>query len=225
MNADAPRTWEDGARPGSLDELRDLMGDCRRCGLAETRNRLVFGVGDPHARLMLVGEAPGKNEDLQGEPFVGAAGKHLDSLLAGIGLSREEIYIANVLKSRPPGNRDPLPEEIAACTPFLREQIRLVDPVVIATLGNFATRFMLGRTEGITGLRGRLFRVEGRLVLPIFHPAVALYDPGKRTVLEEDFRRLAAVIARVQRGEIEMAGPGGAPSDPVQPPLDLEGGS
>ena len=180
------------------------MGDCQRCALGATRTRLVFGVGDPHASLMLVGEAPGKNEDLQGEPFVGAAGKLLDRLLAGIGLTRDRIYIANVLKSRPPGNRDPLPAEIEACTPFLREQIRLVDPTVIATLGNFATRFMLGRTEGITRLRGRLFSVEGRLVVPIFHPAVALYDPKKVEVLEDDFKRLAAVIARVEGGELTV---------------------
>jgi uracil-DNA glycosylase family 4 len=179
------------------------MGDCRRCALGDTRTELVFGVGDPHARLMFIGEAPGKNEDLQGEPFVGAAGKLLDGLLAEIGLERREVYIANILKSRPPGNRDPLPEEIDACTPFLREQVRLVDPDLIATLGNFATRFMLGRTEGITALRGHLFRVEGRLILPIFHPAVALYDPKKRPALEDDFKRLRSVLGRIARGELD----------------------
>ena len=212
-------------RPGSLDELRALMGDCHRCALGDTRTRLVFGVGDPHARLMLVGEAPGKNEDLKGEPFVGAAGKLLDSLLEGMGLTRERIYIANILKSRPPGNRDPLPGEIEACTPFLRDQIRLVDPAVIATLGNVATRSMLGRTEGITQLRGRVFRVEGRLVLPIFHPAVVLYDPGKRPVLEEDFSRLRTVLARVGRGELDASGGADSVAQPVQPPLDPGGGS
>ena len=201
------------------------MGDCRRCALGATRTHLVFGVGDPRARLMLIGEAPGRNEDLNGEPFVGAAGKLLDELLAGIGLTREMIYIANILKSRPPGNRDPLPEEIEACTPFLREQVRLVAPDLIATLGNFATRFMLGRTEGITALHGRLFRREGRLVLPVFHPAVALYDVKKRPVLAGDFDRLSAVLARVADGELvpsdtagdpseERSAPGGAPDDP-----------
>ncbi len=218
--------YEDSAaravHAGSLDELRELMGDCRRCVLAGTRNNLVFGVGDPHARLMFIGEAPGKNEDLKGEPFVGAAGKLLDELFAGIGLTRESVYIANILKSRPPGNRDPLPEEIDACTPFLREQVRLVDSDVIATLGNFATRFMLGRAEGITALHGKLFRVEGRLVLPIFHPAVALYDPKKRTVLEDDFKRLRTVLDRVESGELPPEGParddaGGAPGEASGP--------
>ena len=112
----------------SLPELRELVGDCMRCDLSATRTTLVFGVGDPQARVMLVGEAPGRNEDLKGEPFVGAAGQLLDELLAHAGLRRDEVYIANVLKCRPPGNRDPLPEEIATCTPFLREQIRVIDP-------------------------------------------------------------------------------------------------
>jgi len=225
VSADAHDIREGGARPDSLDELRALMGDCHRCALGDTRTRLVFGVGDPHARLMLVGEAPGKNEDLKGEPFVGAAGKLLDSLLEGMGLTRERIYIANILKCRPPGNRDPLPGEIEACTPFLRDQIRLVDPAVIATLGNFATRFMLGRAEGITQLRGRLFRVEGRLVLPIFHPAVVLYDPGKRPVLEQDFSTLRTVLARVERGELDVSGGADAAAEPVRPHLDPGGGA
>ncbi len=198
------------------------MGDCRRCALGDTRTNLVFGVGDPHARLMFIGEAPGRNEDLKGEPFVGAAGKLLDELLAGIGLSRAEVYIANILKSRPPGNRDPLPEEIDACTPFLREQVRLIDPDVIATLGNFATRFMLGRGEGITQLRGRLFRVEGRLVLPIFHPAVALYDPNKRPALQEDFHRLRTVLDRVEHGQLDV-GAGERATSAEPPPGRLEG--
>jgi uracil-DNA glycosylase family 4 len=201
------------AHVDTLEALRALMGECARCGLAEGRTTLVFGVGDPHARLMFIGEAPGKNEDLKGEPFVGAAGKLLDQLLAGIGLSRHEVYIANILKSRPPGNRDPLPDEIDACTPFLREQIRLIDPDVIATLGNYSTRFMLGTSEGITTLRGRLFRRDGRLIVPIFHPAVGLYDPKKRPELDEDFKRLAVVLGRVARGEIDPraeAGPSSA---------------
>ena len=205
----------------SLDQLRALMGDCRRCALADTRTELVFGVGDPHARLMFIGEAPGKNEDLRGEPFVGAAGKLLDDLLAGMGLDRREVYIANILKSRPPGNRDPLPEEIDACTPFLREQVRLVDPDLIATLGNYATRFMLGRPEGITALRGHLFRVERRLILPIFHPAVALYDPKKRPALEEDFRRLRSVLARIARGELDPEG--GSDALDLEPPAVAKG--
>lgn len=178
----------------SLEELRERIGDCQRCPLARTRTNLVFGVGSPHARLMFIGEAPGRNEDLQGEPFVGAAGKLLDELLASIGLNRSEVYIANVLKCRPPGNRDPLPEEMEQCTPFLEEQVRLIDPEIIATLGNFATRHVLKTQAGITRLRGRLFRVDGRKVVPIYHPAAALYDRTKQDVLFDDFRRLKAVL-------------------------------
>lgn len=177
-----------------LDSLREHLGDCARCSLGPTRTKLVFGVGDPHAELMFIGEAPGRNEDLQGEPFVGAAGKLLDELLASIGMDRSQVYIANVLKCRPPNNRDPLSEEIERCTPFLAEQVRLVDPKVIATLGNFATKYVLGTDRGITGLRGRLFHVDGRRVVPIFHPAAALYDQTKRAVLFDDFKRLRAVL-------------------------------
>jgi uracil-DNA glycosylase family 4 len=184
-----------------LDALNEHIGDCHRCSLGDTRTRVVFGVGDPHARLMFVGEAPGKNEDLTGEPFVGAAGKFLDELLASIGLDRKQVYIANVLKCRPPGNRDPQPEEIATCAPFLANQIRLIDPVVIATLGRFATQYVLDTTAPISALRGRLHRVGGRRVVPVFHPAAALYDGSKRTVLFDDFQRLAAVISRAEAGQ------------------------
>lgn len=196
----------------SLEELAAHIGDCHRCPLGETRTTLVFGVGDPHARLMFVGEAPGRNEDLKGEPFVGAAGKLLDELLASIGLERKQVYIANVLKCRPPGNRDPLPAEIETCTPFLIEQTRLIDPDIVVTLGNFATRFMLGTDRGITGLRGKLFRVDGRRVVPIYHPAAALYSPEKRDVLFDDFKRLRSVLASVDAGSA-------ASDEPAQPGL------
>ncbi|MRR11076.1 uracil-DNA glycosylase [bacterium] len=196
-----------------LDALRQHIGDCARCALGHTRTKLVFGVGDPHADLMFIGEAPGKNEDLQGEPFVGAAGKLLDELLASIGLQRSEVYIANVLKCRPPDNRDPLPEEVELCTPFLAEQVRLVDPKVIATLGNHATKYILGTNTGITALRGRLFHVDGRRVVPIFHPAAALYDQSKRSMLFDDFKRLRTVLDSVQDGHRGLA------EAPEQPPL------
>lgn len=187
----------------TLEDLRAYIGDCHRCPLGDTRTTLVFGVGDPRARLMFIGEAPGRNEDLRGEPFVGAAGALLDELLASIGLVRSEVYIANVLKCRPPGNRDPQAEEIATCTPFLAEQVRLVDPAVIATLGNFATKFVLSTDRGISALRGRLFTVDGRKVVPIFHPAAALYDQTKRDVLFEDFKRLKVVLdAEAAGGEL-----------------------
>jgi DNA polymerase len=185
----------------SLPDLRAHIGDCRRCPLAETRTTLVFGVGDPHARLMFIGEAPGKNEDLKGEPFVGAAGKFLDELLASIGIERSQVYIANMVKCRPPGNRDPEPLEIETCAPFLARQIELIDPAVIATLGRFAAHYVLGLDAPITTLRGKLYHRDGRNVVPVFHPAAALYDSSKRSVLEDDFKRLRAVMDRVERGE------------------------
>ncbi|MHB1136411.1 MAG: uracil-DNA glycosylase [Coriobacteriia bacterium] len=180
-----------------LSALRERIGDCHRCALGDTRTTLVFGVGDPHARLMFIGEAPGRNEDLKGEPFVGAAGRLLDELLASIGLARDDVYIANILKCRPPGNRDPRPAETEECTPFLDEQVRLIDPVVIATLGNHATHFILETDRPISALHGRLFRHRGRCVVPIFHPAAALYDRSKADVLFDDFKRLKAVLDRV----------------------------
>jgi DNA polymerase len=152
-------------------------------------------VGDEHARVVLVGEAPGRNEDLKGEPFVGAAGQLLNELLAHAGLERHEVYIANVVKCRPPGNRDPEAIEIETCTPFLREQIRLIDPRVIVTLGNFATRFVLHTEQGITRLRG-VPREAGRFtVLPIYHPAAAIYDRTKRDALFADFETLRDLLA------------------------------
>lgn len=186
----------DGREFGSLDELRAYMAECQRCPLGCSRTNLVFGVGDPHADLLFIGEAPGEKEDLLGEPFVGAAGKFLGDLLASIGLTRKDVYIANVLKCRPPGNRDPQPDEISECAPYLDEQIRLIDPKVIATLGKFATQFVLKTQRGITQLRGKLYHVDGRQVVPVFHPAAALYNPNNREVLFEDFRRLRAVIDR-----------------------------
>ena len=176
------------------------MADCARCPLSCGRHTLVFGVGDPHAELMFVGEAPGRNEDLKGEPFVGAAGHLLDELLASIGLVRGQVYIANVLKCRPPDNRDPQPAEIAECAPFLAEQIRLIDPKVIATLGNFATKFVLKTETGITRLHGSV-QLAGRFkVLPIFHPAAAIYDRTKRDALFADFELLRSLLAE-QRAE------------------------
>jgi len=179
---------------GSLEELRELVGDCHRCDLGCTRTTLVMGVGDPHARVMFIGEAPGKNEDLKGEPFVGAAGQLLDELLGHAGLLRSEVYIANVLKCRPPGNRDPEQVEIETCTPFLREQIRIIGPEILVTLGNFATKFVLKTDTGITRLRGTMQEVGRFAVLPIFHPAAAIYDRSKRDVLVADFELLGEFL-------------------------------
>ena len=178
----------------SLDEIRDQVTNCRRCALCEGRTNTVFGVGNPSARVLIIGEAPGKNEDLQGEPFVGAAGKYLNELLAIAGLSREDVFIANVLKCRPPGNRDPRPEEIETCAPYLREQTRTIDPEYIVTLGNFSTKFILKTEVGITRLRGTLQQAGRFKVFPIFHPAAALYDGKKREMLENDFATLGELL-------------------------------
>lgn len=178
----------------SLEQLREQAETCRACPLWEGRTNLVFGVGNPEARVLIVGEAPGKNEDLQGEPFVGAAGKKLDALLAIAGLKRSEVYIANVLKCRPPGNRDPQAPEIEACTPFLRNQTRAINPEFIVTLGNFATKFILKTEVGITLLHGQL-RQAGRFnVFPIYHPAAAIYDRSKQEALEADFATLGRLL-------------------------------
>jgi len=165
--------------------LLDVAGaahDCTLCALAAGRTQVVFGVGAPDARLMFVGEGPGEQEDLQGEPFVGRAGKLLTQLIEGIGLTRDDVYIANVVKCRPPGNRDPLPEEIAACSPWLDRQLALIAPEVIMTLGNFATKLLLDTKVGITKLRGREFPFSragiDAIIVPTLHPAAVLRGGG-----------------------------------------------
>ena len=188
-----------------LDELRVQVESCRRCPLCDGRTQTVFGVGNPHARVMFIGEAPGKNEDLQGEPFVGAAGHYLNELLGCAGLRREDVFIANVLKCRPPGNRDPRPEEIQTCTPFLREQTRTIDPEVLVTLGKFSTQFVLKTQVGITRLHGRVQRAGKFLVFPIFHPAAALYDGAKREALENDFVTLGQLLHQLDEHTAKAA--------------------
>ena len=188
-----------------LDELRVQVESCRRCPLCDGRTQTVFGVGNPHARVMFIGEAPGKNEDLQGEPFVGAAGHYLNELLGCASLRREDVFIANVLKCRPPGNRDPRPEEIQTCTPFLREQTRTIDPEVLVTLGKFSTQFVLKTQVGITRLHGRVQRAGKFLVFPIFHPAAALYDGAKREALENDFVTLGQLLHQLDEQQAKAA--------------------
>ena len=188
-----------------LDELRVQVESCRRCPLCDGRTQTVFGVGNPHARVMFIGEAPGKNEDLQGEPFVGAAGHYLNELLGCAGLRREDVFIANVLKCRPPGNRDPRPEEIQTCTPYLREQTRTIDPEVLVTLGKFSTQFVLKTQVGITRLHGRVQRTGKFLVFPIFHPAAALYDGAKREALENDFVTLGQLLHQLDEQKAKAA--------------------
>ena len=177
-----------------LAEIREEVSTCKACSLCEGRTNVVFGEGNPHARVMIIGEAPGKNEDLQGKPFVGAAGKFLDELLEVAGLKREDVFIANVLKCRPPSNRNPKPEEIEACATFLRQQTQTISPDVIVTLGNFATQFILRTGVGITHLRGTVQRAGRFLVLPVFHPAAAIYDRSKRDVLLSDFERVGSRV-------------------------------
>jgi uracil-DNA glycosylase family 4 len=187
-------------RAAALRAYAEETASCTRCALAEGRTQVVFGSGSPNADLMFVGEAPGFHEDQQGVPFVGQAGKLLDKLLAGIELTRADVFVANVLKCRPAGNRDPLPEEIASCEPHLFRQIELIEPTVVATLGNFATKLLSGKPAGITKVHGYEQEVTlgARKVLlyPLYHPAAALYTPSMLKVLEEDFARIPALLER-----------------------------
>jgi DNA polymerase len=177
---------------------------CDRCALAEGRTQVVFGAGDPDAELMLVGEAPGFHEDRQGLPFSGQAGRLLDRLLEGIELSRDDVYVANVVKCRPPANRDPMAEEIAACEPHLFRQVALVEPKVVASLGNIATRLLSGRPHPITRVHGRAQRVtiasREVVLFPLFHPAAALYMPSMLELLERDFSRLPELLGGMASG-------------------------
>ena len=181
------------------DALADAVAGCRACGLCEGRRNTVFGVGDRQADWLVVGEAPGENEDLQGEPFVGQAGKLLDNMLKALGLDRQrKVYIANVLKCRPPGNRDPQPVEIESCEPYLARQVQLIEPRVVCTLGNFATKLLTGSRTGITKVRGtpQVHRLGGRtvFVMPLFHPAAALRTPSVQDTLRSDFATLPELL-------------------------------
>ena len=182
----------------TLEDVATVASTCTRCRLSAGRTQVVFGVGNPDADLMFVGEGPGFHEDRQGEPFVGAAGQLLNRMLEEIGLRREDVYITNVVRCRPPGNRDPLPDEIASCTPWLMETLALVDPHVVVTLGNFATRVILDRPISISRVRGQRFVWEGRAVIPTFHPAAILHGGGEGSrqmaSLREDFQTLRAVL-------------------------------
>ena len=174
--------------PTELEELAATAASCTACSLAESRTQVVFGDGDAGADLMFIGEGPGFNEDQQGLPFVGRSGQLLDTLLEEIGLHREDVYIANVVKCRPPGNRDPRPDEIDACKGYLRKQLEFIQPRVVVTLGNFSTKLLLKTTTGITKLRGHAYPWWGRHLVPTFHPAAGLRG-GPRVVdqLREDF--------------------------------------
>jgi DNA polymerase len=175
----------------TLEELRATIGDCRRCKLWSGRTHLVFGVGNPKARLMFIGEGPGRDEDLQGEPFVGRAGQLLtDIITKGMGLKREDVYIANVVKCRPPENRNPEPDEVASCEPFLKKQIDLVRPEIIIALGKFAVQTLLQSKVPITKLRGNWHSYHGIKLMPTFHPAYLLRNPGDKKLVWEDIKKV-----------------------------------
>ena len=174
-----------------LQDLATSLHDCQRCKLAKLgRSQVVFGVGNPHADIMFVGEAPGFNEDQKGEPFVGAAGKLLNDLLQSANLSRDQIYIANVIKCRPPNNRDPEPDEVETCKPFLLQQIQLIRPKLVCTLGNWATQTLLERKVGITKVKAQPFYMKDFVLFPLLHPAAALHQGNLLPTLKEDFKKL-----------------------------------
>jgi uracil-DNA glycosylase len=188
------------ARREALVEVYNQASACERCPLSETRQTVVFGAGNADADLMFVGEAPGAEEDRQGLPFVGRAGAFLTELVEGIGLKREDVFIANCLKCRPPGNRDPQPEEIDSCRPYLERQVELIQPSVIGTLGNFATKLLTGKPTGITKVRGTAQEkvIGGRSVylLPLFHPAAGLRTPAVADTLRQDFALMPELLER-----------------------------
>jgi uracil-DNA glycosylase family 4 len=183
-------------RREALEKLRVELGDCTRCGLSHGRTHIVFGDGAADARIMFVGEAPGFHEDMQGLPFVGSAGKLLSRFLEEIGLSRADVYITNIVKCRPPDNRDPLTEEIETCRQFLSTQIEIIKPDVICTLGNHATRTLLGRSVSITRVRGKVQEVEGHFIFPMLHPAAALHKGDLMESVREDFQNLRKFLDR-----------------------------
>jgi len=195
-------------RAAALRAHAEETASCTRCALAQGRTQVVYGSGNPNAELVFVGEAPGFHEDQQGVPFVGQAGKLLDKLLAGIDLTRPDVMVLNVLKCRPPGNRDPLPEEIAACEPHLFRQIELIEPKLVATLGNFATKLLSGKPAGITKVHGYEQEVtlgsRSVLLYPLYHPAAALYTPSMLKVLEEDFARIPGLLDRAEEEPDEV---------------------
>lgn len=180
----------------TLDSYHREIEGCVKCALGHSRTRFVFGVGNPRAALMLVGEAPGREEDLQGIPFVGAAGELLTKIIAAIGLARTDVYIANVLKCRPPGNRDPLPEEVAACRPHLMEQIRLISPRVLCALGRFAAQLLTGQEAPLSRLRGQVFHLEEAIVIATYHPSALLRNPSLKRPTWEDMKRVRAELDR-----------------------------
>jgi DNA polymerase len=181
----------------TLDRIRDDLGECNRCGLCNQRGHIVFGEGDPKARLVFVGEGPGAEEDRSGRPFVGPAGQLLSKIIEAIKLTRDQVYICNVIKCRPPGNRNPTPEEISSCQPFLERQLAAIAPEVICTMGTFAAQTLLNTQMPISKLRGRFHTYNGIRLMPTYHPAYLLRNPGQKRAVWEDMKRIAALL-RIQ---------------------------
>ena len=178
----------------TLDAIRSDLGECTRCKLHAGRTTLVFGVGNPDANLVFVGEAPGRDEDLQGIPFVGRAGQLLTKIIGSIGLTRDEVYIANVVKCRPPGNRDPAPGEVETCEPFLFRQLDVIRPKVVVALGAFAIHTLLGTDRAISRLRGQVYEYRGAKLVPTFHPAFLLRSPDRKRDVWEDMKKVRALL-------------------------------
>ena len=178
----------------TLGKLKEKVIACHKCPLAHTRTNVVFGEGDPRADLMFIGEAPGGDEDKQGRPFVGRAGQLLTKIIESIGLKREDVYIANILKCRPPGNRNPMPSEIASCLPYLEKQIDLIKPKVICALGKFAAQTLLNSETPISKLRGTFYDYHGTKLMPTYHPAYLLRNPGGKKEVWEDMKKVAAEL-------------------------------
>ncbi|UCD33980.1 MAG: uracil-DNA glycosylase [Desulfobacterales bacterium] len=178
----------------TLEDIRTDLGDCQRCRLSEGRTNIVFGCGTAHAKLIFIGEGPGYEEDRQGQPFVGAAGQLLTKIIEAIKLTRNQVYICNIVKCRPPGNRNPMPDEIAACSPFLRRQIAAIHPDFICTLGSFAAQTLLETKEPISKLRGIFYDYMGIKVMPTYHPAFLLRNPDKKRSVWEDMKKLMKAL-------------------------------
>ncbi len=203
----------------TLPDLAKSLHNCQRCKLAKLgRSQVVFGVGNPHASVMFVGEAPGFHEDQQGEPFVGAAGTLLNDLLQSAGLSRSDIYLANVIKCRPPNNRDPEPDEVETCKPFLMQQIAMIHPKLVCTLGNWATQTLLERKVGITKVRGQAFYLKDFVLFPLLHPAAALHQGNMLEPLREDFLKLRAFLDR----QSKPVTPAEATATPIAPTVQID---
>ena len=207
----------------TLQDLAHSLHDCQRCKLSKLgRTQVVFGVGNPHAKVMFVGEGPGFHEDKQGEPFVGAAGKLLNELLQSAGLSRADVYIANVVKCRPPNNRDPEPDEVETCKPFLLQQVEMIHPTLLCTLGRWAAETILERKVSITKIRGQVVRHKNLVVFPLLHPAAALHQGNLLPALREDFGKLKAYLDQADREvDAERNGSRAQPTKTSQVQMDL----